>query len=753
MPPKMSPPRAQQHGGVSSGGSAFDLDMSLCDVPLDIKPPSPKRAPKKMASSHTPYLHTAEAKEAFKDSTLRSHNITATRLSHGVRPVSTDPSQSMLHGSKGDRRHVSGHDSLPSPTHSTSGHGGRSSVEPQMSSELSEEQVDRLSVKLERRSLSKSKLAGGIKKANPAMFALEAEQRALEGQQKMMEKDAFERKRNEATIHVQNLQKQCNDLKKHRGDMERELALLYDRKAALDAETQSEEHRTAAHNALRIQDLSAKLEYWTMALQEEEAYSKTLHHMKRRAADDKHRRDNETAKFTEEVKAYEHDLLALKERYHEAKNEEMASEKQLNDYWDEMDVYRSRRDLRLNDRKSQVEKMKQREAAMQKIQKIEEEAARKKEEQDRAANKKQMEEKRITDARAEHLRGAFDKMMSISGIQTVEELADSFINREAKETKFLELLERNQDKIHRLTDERQELDLELLKVKFSGSSNDADRDEIKECEQEIVRVKRETSEKKKKQAGTEAILVRSRSAFEFLANKLREVELDQERVEEILAAAQAREQDSTPEEEIVVAGDDTGSDEEEDDENKSAELSIEAGDGLQNISEIKEGEATELQEAGDENAQMGPQEIKMEMKKVQDPKTGVIAKLRESMAKLDYMYQHLAKNKGGVPAQSKQNAEAKASGTRNLEDWLSTQGMEMKTITLKDAKFNYRLPLQRDKSSPRRTDEDDDEEEMDDRGSIKKKADVMVNKKRRELAAMLDEDGNPRFDSSTAKKR
>ena len=72
----------------------------------------------------------------------------------------------------------------------------------------------------------------------------------------------------------------------------------------------------------------------------------------------------------------------------------------------------------------------------------------------------------------------------------------------------------------------------------------------------------------------------------------------------------------------------------------------------------------------------------------------------------------VAKNKGGVPAQSKQNAEAKASGTRNLEDWLSTQGMEMKTITLKDDKFNYRLTLQRDKSSPRRTDEDDDDAEM-----------------------------------------
>ena len=47
-------------------------------------------------------------------------------------------------------------------------------------------------------------------------------------------------------------------------------------------------------------------------------------------------------------------------------------------------------------------------------------------------------------------------------------LQESFLNRTEREGKFEMLLEQNKNKIDKLTDIRQELDLELLKVKFSG---------------------------------------------------------------------------------------------------------------------------------------------------------------------------------------------------------------------------------------------------------------------------------------------
>ena len=45
---------------------------------------------------------------------------------------------------------------------------------------------------------------------------------------------------------------------------------------------------------------------------------------------------------------------------------------------------------------------------------------------------------------------------------------ESFLNRAEREGKFEALLERNKDRINELTDVRQDLDLELLKIKFSG---------------------------------------------------------------------------------------------------------------------------------------------------------------------------------------------------------------------------------------------------------------------------------------------
>jgi len=448
MSPTRNGPGGQDGGGGSGSPGAFELDVSLCDIPMDIQPPSPKQS-KKPPVRHIPFLYTSVAKKAYEE----THST-----NRPPRPGSASP-----FGGVSERRNgvIS---PLLSPTKKGGASllGGRRSAEP-----LSSEMESRLSYVLERRSLSKSKI-GGVTKKRPELFVLEAEQRALEGQQKAMEREAFERKRSEAAIHVTHLTKHYNDLKKQRIDMDRELALMHDRKAALDAEAQGEEHRTAAHNALRIQDLEAKLEYWTQALREEEAYTKTLLHMKARSASDKHGRDIETAKFKQNVKNHDHDLQMLMTRYQDAKNDRDAAEKQVSDYWDEMDMYRNRRDGRLQERKRQVGKMQAREEAMRRLQAEDEELQRQRRLADEAANAQTMKDARARDRRLAHLEEGFQKMMSLSGIQSVEELQESFLTRREREANFEKLLEENKDKINDLTDERQELDQELLKVKFSG---------------------------------------------------------------------------------------------------------------------------------------------------------------------------------------------------------------------------------------------------------------------------------------------
>ena len=389
---RMSPTRAPEQ---APGGSpdAFSLDISLCDLPMDIVPPSPSgKQSKKQRVTHIPFLYTATAKKAFDESSNRP-----------PRPGSAD----ML---SGGRRN--GHTkSLMSPTIKVVSSVGDGRHTP-----------DPLSIILERRSMSKSKMIGGVVQKRPELWLLEAEQRALEGEQKSMERSAFERKVNEATIHVQHLTKQYNDFKKQRTDLEREMALLHDRKAAVDAEAQGEEHRKAAHNALRIQDLEAKLEYWTRALREEEAYTKTLQHMKARSAAEKHARDIETAKFKQNVKNHEHDLQMLTIRYQDAKNERDAAEKRVSDYWEEMDMYRNRRDTRLGERSDQVQQMQARDAAMRKLQAEEEELNRKRQKEEAEANKETMKTARAREKFLTHLDEGFTKMMSISGIQTVQEL-------------------------------------------------------------------------------------------------------------------------------------------------------------------------------------------------------------------------------------------------------------------------------------------------------------------------------------------
>ena len=116
------------------------------------------------------------------------------------------------------------------------------------------------------------------------------------------------------------LTKQFNDLKKQRIDMERQYSSLLDRKAEVDAEARGEEHRKAAINAQRVQDLEAKLEYWIQALREDEGYTKTLLHMQTRCAEEKHKRDVGTAECKRRVKGVDHDIRALLARLQEARN-------------------------------------------------------------------------------------------------------------------------------------------------------------------------------------------------------------------------------------------------------------------------------------------------------------------------------------------------------------------------------------------------------------------------------------------------
>ena len=244
-----------------------------------------------------------------------------------------------------------------------------------------------------------------------------------------------------------------------------------------------------------------------------------------------------------------------------------------------------------------------------------------------------------------------------------------------------------------------------------------------------------------------------------MANKLREVELDEDQVDEILARAEEAQQTMPISSEAAPA---EGGDEEDSEEEAAQEDSMEADLSLEvggaDISQIEGGDPTvQLQDAEEGAQQMGPKEIKMEMKKVQDPKTGVLAKMRESIAKLEYIYQCLSEQKGSVPAQSKQSAEAKVSGTKNLEEWLSKNGITARAVALSDAEYNYRLPLTKVSTTPRRTDEDDNDEDLEDSHTLKVKADRLVAKKKREIAAMYDEFGNlrvevPKKDEKTKRK-
>lgn len=58
----------------------------------------------------------------------------------------------------------------------------------------------------------------------------------------------------------------------------------------------------------------------------------------------------------------------------DAKNERDAAEHQVHDYWEEMNVYRERREARLQERKKHVHKLQLKEEALKRLMAEEEEA-------------------------------------------------------------------------------------------------------------------------------------------------------------------------------------------------------------------------------------------------------------------------------------------------------------------------------------------------------------------------------------------
>jgi len=160
--------------------------------------------------------------------------------------------------------------------------------------------------------------------------------------------------------------------------------------------------------------------------------------MQTRCASEKHSRDIETMNFKDLLDNHDHDIRALQVRLQEAKNERDAAERQVSDYYEQMQLYRERREERLAERRRKVQKMQLKDEALKKLIAEEEELARsayllscfscdrgvgrQKNLQDLAANKEAVAQQRQKDKFHSRLEDAFQKMMSISGIQTLEEL-------------------------------------------------------------------------------------------------------------------------------------------------------------------------------------------------------------------------------------------------------------------------------------------------------------------------------------------
>lgn len=62
---------------------------------------------------------------------------------------------------------------------------------------------------------------------------------------------------------------------------------------------------------------------------------------------------------------------------------------------------------------------------------------------------------------------------------------DAIVNRDQKQQHFETLLEHNKNRIDELSDLKRELEQELMKIKYSGSANDAEREEVEEVIQQL----------------------------------------------------------------------------------------------------------------------------------------------------------------------------------------------------------------------------------------------------------------------------
>eukprot|EP00960_Hanusia_phi_P035672 751856-Hanusia_phi.AAC.8 len=715
-----------------SRNNSYSLDFSLCDPPVDILPPSPP--PSKSTLPHAPFLFTNLAKSAFlnaKSERPGSADILSGRERSGSQTGSFSmgrPRRKFALRSEGsihERSFRSGRDSAPP-------FASASSMPVNLMQILSQS-------KFKRAGSSQSKMSNSRSlRKKPEIRALEAEQRSIEAEQKAAERQMFEKQKEEATVYNMQLTKQYNDLKKHRMDLERQYALLIDRKAAIDAEAKSEDRKKILHNEHKIQDLEAKLEYWTEALREEESYTKTLLHMQTRCASEKHSRDIETMNFKDLLDNHDHDIRALQVRLQEAKSERDAAERQVSDYYEHMQLYRERREERLTERRRKVQKMQLKDEALKKLIAEEEELARQKNLQDLAANREAAAQQRLKDKFHTTLEDAFQKMMSISGIQTLEELQDAILNRDQKQQHFETLLEHNKTRIDELSDLKRELELELMKIKYSGSANDAEREEIEEVIQQLCewnrfifdsRTDSFLSDHAKKDRGhaSKATIPRifadqdqvfmhtlnvglfdswgnTRSGMEFLSSKLVHVEVDQD---ESISVVPQEDSNASPDETSIQW--------------TEMPSNAESAEDF-TLSQVVPGESFEEETLND------PEHL-LAMKKVEHPKIGVVAMLYETSSKLAYVYKYLKHVEGQVPAQAEESI-------RSLR-----AGHDM-PVGLIDLKNNYRLPLSRVNRSPRRTHDEEDQADTDDRNAIKMKSERIVARKKKELASRFDEFGN-----------
>mmetsp|Transcript_47860 Transcript_47860/g.109119 ORF Transcript_47860/g.109119 Transcript_47860/m.109119 type:complete len:735 (+) Transcript_47860:54-2258(+) len=689
---------------VMSQISMDSMEAALLRPPADIAPPCPKFSKQRL--HRVPFLYTDVAKQAFRDpKTLRPGS--AALLKSAERNAENTADYGGEDGTSRPPR-VGDEDTLNRTAQARS---GRLSAPPGGSFvSASASHLGALLASTKRKSKGK----------RPELFALEAEQRALEAETKAADRQEFEKMRDAGSEYIMQLTKQCNDLKKQRVDMERQYSLLLDRKAAVDADAKGEEHRKAAVNAQRVQDLEAKLEYWMQALREEEAYTKTLLHMQTRSAADKHSRDVDTAECKRRVKGVDHDIRALLARLQESKNEKVEAESVVRDYREEMGLYYERREARMNERRREVQRIQLKDEAMKRLLSEEEEVNRQRSLSSLAAGNEAALAARKHELFQAALEAGFNKVMSITGLENIEQLEAAFVFdeqgvRHDRTEEFTVVLERNKNLINDLNDKRIELEKQLLKVKFSGSANDAERDEIEEAHSKQSDVRRRTAVTIQKLATAERLLIKTRSGFELLATKLEQVGLL-----EMLTRKERGDDTEALTAEMLEGGsvvlnprrDAFGSNEEEEEP-------------------APQGEGNEGGEEGDEEEEEDLRRRARNLKAVDDPERGVVAIMRRSMDRLAQVYHWLEENyPGGVP---EQNAAA-------AKDLRLSRELH---VGLTDLVNNYRIPMDlheaERRTSPRR---EDDGLELEDRAAIKWKADKLVARRKKEQANRFDEYGN-----------